>query len=148
MRDRLDADHEAGVRGATDGEMMGALWRTQYRRTAGRDAALALRMTLRQCRDLVREHGGKIKSNVILSGVDEMLAARFAEPGEADTLYYLSDQPRRRGGVLVASEPIDDGPGWREVRPDSLVRVTGRGVAVEPLDLDAVELPARPRRSA
>ena len=52
------------------------------------------------------------------------------------------------GGVLVASEPMDDGPGWREVGPDSLVRVADRGVRVEPLDLDGAELPARRRQSA
>ncbi|MFO0956060.1 MAG: hypothetical protein U0800_01190 [Isosphaeraceae bacterium] len=136
IRDRIDPDHEADLRGSTDGEMIGAMWRTHFRRAGGRDAALALRNALRECRDLARVHRGAIKTNVILSDGDEVLAARYAEPGEANTLDYLSDQVRWRGGVLVASEPMDEGPGWNEVRPDSLVRVTGDGVRVEPLDLD------------
>jgi len=55
------------------------------------------------------------------------------EPGEANTLYYLEDEPRWRNGVLVASEPLDDGPGWHEVGPDTLVRVDGRRELVDEL---------------
>lgn len=147
LRDRLDPDHEADLRGSTDGEMMGGLWRTHFRRNGG-DAALGLRTMLRQARDLAHEHDGEIKTNVILSTADEVLAVRYADPGEANTLFYLSGEPRWRGGVLVASEPMDDGPGWQEVGPDSLVHVTGRGVRVEPLDLDRAEVPSRRRQSA
>jgi glutamine amidotransferase len=103
---------------------------------------------LRHARDLTREHDGEMKTNIILSSADEVLAVRYAAPGEANTLFYVSEQPRWRGGVLVASEPMDDGPGWREVGPDSLVRVNTRGVRVEPLDLDGAELPALRRQSA
>src|SRR3954466_12254769 len=136
LRDRLDPDHEADLRGATDGELMGALWRSHFRRTGGRDAAAALRSMLRETRDLARGHGGEVKTNVILSGASEILAVRYAEPGEANTLYYLGGEPRGRGGAVVASEPLDDGPGWHEVGPDTLARVDARGVRLEPLNLD------------
>ena len=63
---------------------------------------------------------------------------RYAEPGEPNTLYYLAGEPRWHGGAVVASEPLDDGPGWHEVEPDTLVRVDARGVRLEPLDLDSV----------
>ena len=66
LRDRLDPDHEADFRGSTDGEMLGGLWRTQLHRTGGRDAALALRSTLREARDLARRHHGEIRTNIIL----------------------------------------------------------------------------------
>ena len=66
---------------------------------------------------------------------------RYAEPGEANTLYYLEGEPRWRGGAVVASEPLDDGSGWREVGPDTLMRVDGRGVHLEPLALDRAETP-------
>src|SRR4051794_10468191 len=148
LRDRLDPDHEADLRGATDGEMMGALWRTHFRRTGGRDAASALRSMLREVRDLAREHDGEIKTNVILASASEVLAVRYAEPGEPNSLYYLEgSEARWRGGALVASEPVDDEPGWREVGPGSLVRVDARGVRGEPLDLDGAGLPARRRQS-
>src|SRR4051794_26285342 len=148
LRDRLDPDHEADLRGATDGEMSGALWRTHFRRTGGKDAASAMRSMLREARDLARKHDGKVKTNVILAGATEILAVRYAEPGEANTLYYLEGESRWRGGVVVASEPLDDGPGWNEIGPDTLVRVDGQGVHVERLDLDRAKLPARRRRSA
>ena len=148
LRDRLDADHEADLRGATDGEMLGALWRTHSRRTGGRDAATALRSMLREARDVTRAHRGEIKTNLILAGAAEVLAVRYAEPTEANSLYYLQGEARWRGGAVVASEPLDDGPGWHEVAPDTLVRVDGRGVRLEPLDLDGAASPSRRRRQS
>src|SRR4051794_22803617 len=111
------------MRGVTDGEMMGALWRTHLRRTGGRDAAAAIRSMLLEVRDVTREQDGQVKTNLILAGAEEVLAVTYAESGEANTLYYLEREPRWRGGSLVVSEPLDDGPGWHEVEPDTLVRV-------------------------
>jgi glutamine amidotransferase len=148
LRDRLDPDHEADLRGATDGEMLGALWRTHFRHTGGRDPAAALRSMLRVARDLVRGHDGQIKANLILAGASEVLAVRYAEPGEPNTLYYMADRRRWHGGSVVASEPLDDGPGWHKVGPDTLVRVGGRGVRLEPLDLDREDPASRRRRGA
>ncbi|WP_435017994.1 hypothetical protein TA3x_005621 [Tundrisphaera sp. TA3] len=136
IRDRLDPDHEADLRGSTDGEMMGALWRTHFRRAGGRDAALALRTTLRECRDLARDHDGEIKTNVILASGSDVVAVRYAEPETPNTLYYLAGESRWSGGSVIASEPLDEGPGWIEVGPDTLVRADARGVRLEPLDLD------------
>lgn len=148
MRDRLDTDHEADMRGATDAEIMGALWRTHFRRTGGRDAAAALRSMLREVRDLVREHEGKIKTNVILATASEILAVRYAEPGAANSLYHLHGEPRWHGRALVVSEPMDDGPGWHEVPPGTLVRARARGIRLEPLDLDLAGIPSPNCRSA
>jgi glutamine amidotransferase len=145
LRDRLDPDHEADLRGSTDGELMGALWRSQFRLTRGQDPAGALRSTLRETRDLALEYGGKIKTNVILASQSELIAVRFAEPGEANTLYTLTGEGRWFGGSVVSSEPLDDGPGWHEVGPSTLVRVDRREVRLEPLKLDR---PAGRRQSA
>jgi glutamine amidotransferase len=147
IRDRLDPDHEADLRGSTDGELMGALWRTHFRRTGGKDPAGAVRSMLREARDLALEHGGEIKTNVILAGEFELIAVRFAEPAEPNSLYTLTEQARWRGGSVVASEPLDEGPGWQEVGPSTLIRVDRRGVRLEPLDLD-VARPAGRRQSA
>jgi glutamine amidotransferase len=148
LRDRLDPDHEADLRGATDGEMLGATWRTHFRHTGDRDAAKALRSVLREVRDLAREHDGEIKTNLILADATEILAIRYADPGEPNTLYYLAGEPRWHGGALVASEPLDEGPGWHEVGPDTLVRVDARGVHLEPLDLDRAAHGRRHRKTA
>jgi gamma-glutamyl hercynylcysteine S-oxide hydrolase len=48
-----------------------------------------------------------------------------------DTLCWRAD----RRGVLVASEPSDDEPGWHDVPDRSLVTGTPDGVHVEPLEI-------------
>ncbi|QDV39585.1 class II glutamine amidotransferase domain-containing protein [Tautonia plasticadhaerens] len=148
IRDRLDADHEAEVRGATDGELLGALWRTHFRRAGGRDAGAALRATLREATDLARDHDGHVKTNVILADADGLLAVRYADDGPGNSLYTLASEPRWAGGVVVASEPLDDGPGWHEVGPDTLVRGDARGLSREPLGLERFGSARRGRQSA
>jgi len=49
--------------------------------------------------------------------------------------------------VVVASEPLDDGPGWHEVAPDTLVRVDARGGRVESLAMEGAEHMPRHRKS-
>ena len=146
IRDRLDPDHEAEVRGSTDGEMLGALWRTEFRRAGGRDAAGALRAALRIALDETLERDGEVHANLILADASGFLATRFAHPGEPGSLYLLEDDPRWPGGRLVASEPLDDAPGWREVPPSSLVRADAEGVRVEPLAVEPGE--SRTRRGS
>jgi glutamine amidotransferase len=139
IRDRLDPDDEAAIRGSTDGEMLGALWRTCLRRS-GRPS-LALREALKTARDLALEHGGHISMNVILSHASGFVACRFAEPVEPNSLYRLSGEDRFRGGSIVASEPLDNGPGWEAVEPSSLVIADGDGLRTEPLALESIGKP-------
>lgn len=136
MRAKLDGEDEAGVRGITDAEMLGALWHTCLRRTRGADVAAALREALREARKLARAQLGSIKATLMVSGRAGFWAVRFAEPGPQNTLYTLTGSDRWRGGCVAASEPLDDDPGWQEVPPDSLVRADRHGLHVEPLDLD------------
>jgi glutamine amidotransferase len=148
IRNHLHPDDEAAVRGSTDAELLGALWSTGLRRTRPRDAAAALREALAIARDLAFDHDGTIKVNVIVAGASGFVAVRYAEPGEPNSLYYLTGQDRWHGGSLVASEPLDDGPGWLAVEPSMLVQADGRGLRVEPLDLPAAGRSARRRQSA
>ena len=46
-----------------------------------------------------------------------------------DTLF----QQRHHDGVLVASEPLDDAPGWRAVPDRALLTVSGEDVTIQPL---------------
>jgi gamma-glutamyl hercynylcysteine S-oxide hydrolase len=148
IRDRLDPEDEAAVRGSTDAELLGALWRTCLRRSRPSDAAGALREALRAARDLAFGHGGTIKVNVIVAHASGFVAVRYAEPDEPNSLYYLSGEPRWHGGAVVASEPLDDGPGWVEVEPSTLVLADSGRLRTEPLGLgDAEGHPGR-RRSA
>ncbi|MFO0954210.1 MAG: hypothetical protein U0835_24245 [Isosphaeraceae bacterium] len=148
LRARLDPDHEADLRGATDGEMLGALWRTSLRGLGGEDPGGALRATLRVARDVTLEHHGAIKTNIMLADAARVWAVRYAEAEEPNTLFVLEGEARWLGGILVASEPLDDGPGWREVPPDTLLIADERGVHLEPLDLDRAGRRPPKRRTA
>jgi glutamine amidotransferase len=135
LRDRLDPDHEADLRGSTDAEMLAALWRTHFRREGGRDDA-AVRSMLREAREIVRAMDGKLAINLILAGPEGALAVRCADRVEPSSLFHLEGDDRWRGGTLVASEPLDSAPGWCETPTESLVRLDGASVRVEPLGLD------------
>ena len=58
--------------------------------------------------------------------------ARIAATACGDTLSWRADER----GVVVASEPYDDGPGWVDVPDRSLLLATPDGVTVSPLPLD------------
>lgn len=47
-----------------------------------------------------------------------------------DTLFVLE----RTDGVVLASEPFDDDPAWRDIPDRHLIEVTGAGLALTPLE--------------
>ncbi|MGD1241984.1 ergothioneine biosynthesis protein EgtC [Mycobacterium seoulense] len=63
--------------------------------------------------------------NILAANGSRLLATAFG-----DTLSIL----RRADGVVLASEPYDDDPGWEEVPDRHLVDVTATGVALTPLN--------------
>ena len=133
VRERVDPEAEAEVRGTTDSEWLAALWRTHLREAPDRGAAGAMRVTLRLVRDLAIQSGGGVSANLVLLGPSGFIAARFADPGPAPSLHIAEDHPRWPGGVMIASEPLDSSDRWRPVPPSTLVEIDGRGVCVEPL---------------
>ncbi len=54
-----------------------------------------------------------------------------------DEPMWVRDDTADGGGVTVASEPHDDGPGWRELPDRTLVEATAGRLTVTPLDLTA-----------
>ncbi|GGS70931.1 gamma-glutamyl-hercynylcysteine sulfoxide hydrolase [Planobispora rosea] len=58
--------------------------------------------------------------------------ASLAATAWGDTLFFHRDD-RPGGGVLVASEPLDERPGWRAVPDRSLLLASPGGVHVQPL---------------
>jgi glutamine amidotransferase len=63
--------------------------------------------------------------NILAANGSRLLATTWG-----DTLSIL----RRTDGVVLASEPYDDDPGWEDVPDRHLVEVTATGVALTPLD--------------
>jgi gamma-glutamyl hercynylcysteine S-oxide hydrolase len=74
------------------------------------------------------EHQVEGRFNFLLCD-GEVIAATAA----GDTLCYRIGE----AGVVVASEPGDDGPGWTEVRDQSVLTATVEGVDVRPLPVTA-----------
>ncbi len=97
------------------------LWAVVLRRLrAGSGLAEALAGTIRELADL--RLGGRF--NFLLTD-GETIAATAA----GDTLCYRSGQ----AGVLVASEPCDDEPGWVDVPDQSVVAASAGSVTVRPV---------------
>lgn len=63
--------------------------------------------------------------NILAADGSRLLATTWG-----DTLSIL----RRTDGVVLASEPYDNDPGWEDVPDRHLVEVTATGVALTPLD--------------
>jgi len=63
--------------------------------------------------------------NILAGNGSRLLATAWG-----DTLFIL----RRGDGVVLASEPYDDGPNWEDVPDRHLVEVTAAGVVLTPLD--------------
>ncbi|OBF58285.1 ergothioneine biosynthesis protein EgtC [Mycobacterium sp. 852002-50816_SCH5313054-b] len=63
--------------------------------------------------------------NVLAADGSRLLATAWG-----DTLFIL----RRDDGVVVASEPYDDAPGWEDVPDRHLIEVTSAGVRMTPLN--------------
>lgn len=78
--------------------------------------------------DTIAEIGAadpRARLNVLAADGSRLLATAWG-----DTLFVL----RRDDGVVVASEPYDDAPGWEDVPDRHLVEVTTAGVRMTPLN--------------
>lgn len=139
VRARLDDQAEAELRGSTDSELLAA-WlltlarATQPNRPEPDDQAIpaALRELLAQLTTLVRQHQGSVLANLFLLRRGTLWATRFAEPGPAPSLFLLRRNDQWPGTVL-ASEPLDDDPGWIEAPTNSLIHASAGEVLMEPL---------------
>lgn len=73
--------------------------------------------------------------NVIASDGSDTVAARAATGLPGNSLHTIDGAPGWPDAVLIASEPLDDGP-WTEVADDCLVHVTAGRLDVHPLTLE------------
>lgn len=63
---------------------------------------------------------------------EALWAYRWASDDRAPTLYYREDE----NGVLIVSEPIDEGVrNWNVVPKQSVLRVDSRGIQIEPMKI-------------
>jgi len=123
----LPAADLLGLEARCDSALAWALVAERLR--AGRDPADALADVIAA----LAEHGVRGRFNFLLSD-----GAVIAATAAGDTLCY------RLGGagVLVASEPGDDEPGWVQVSDQSVVTATADGVDIRPLPGPGPQHPA------
>jgi glutamine amidotransferase len=172
LEDELGEDL-AIVQGQTDSERLFALITRETRRCGG-----DLRAGITTAVSWVSEHIPVYSLNLILTTESELFALRYPE---ANTLYLLeraaggktgdeplhhrsslgtrvrSEEAARRPIVVLASEPMDDDPGWRTLDSGELIHIDELGVDAQvvlpdppthPLSLSDLSEPGRISQSA
>jgi glutamine amidotransferase len=71
---------------------------------------------------------GRAKLNLLLSDGHSIVATAYR-----NSLFSLTDAGLASGGVLLASEPLDDDPAWTPVPDGSLVEASAIAVKISPI---------------
>ena len=122
LRRAVTPRRAAGIEGSTDTEVLFALVLDQL--DQGRPPADALATVLHQVLAVAE---GKL--NLLLSDGHQVAATACS-----NSLVTLRGTGLAAGGVIVASEPLDDDPAWTVVPDGSLVLATRDDLQVVPLD--------------
>lgn len=118
---RLTGGQLLGVDTASDSGLLWALVDDLLER--GRSPAAALAEVVAAARDTTTG-----RFNLLLTD-----GATIAATTAGDTLFWRLLPGPEGDGVVVASEPYDDGAGWEEVPEDHLLVADGEGVDVRPI---------------
>jgi glutamine amidotransferase len=129
LESRLPDALYAARAGATDSELVFLLMMAQIERGQGvLDAATAVLDDIaKQMREAAI--GGPLRFAAALTDGRTLYAFRVANDSNPPTLYL----GRRAGGVVIASEPIDDDAAWQLVGAGHAVVVDDRDTAIVPL---------------
>lgn len=96
-------------------------------RAAGAPLPVAVTAALRDVAAACRRAGEDATLNVLVTDGAETVATRASLGQPGNSLHLGTGLPRWPGAVLLASEPLDDGP-WTPVAEESFVHVTGTDV--------------------
>jgi len=127
IRHILDHEFEANIQGNTDSEYIFALILHYMKDTTWNEAMIRTFHTLR---DII----GDVPSllNIMLTNGESIYASRYAINGECPSLYYgrgIKDFPA--DSQLLASEALNDDPGWQPIAANQLITVS----ADKPMEL-------------
>ncbi len=113
VRDFLDPDIEAEIRGNTDSEHIFAL----LRHLLADDAELGVEEGLAELLDLLGEwlEDRRGLLNIVVTDGERIYAARHAHNAECPSLYYSIDDDAFPDGQLLASEYLTDAEFWLSV---------------------------------
>jgi gamma-glutamyl hercynylcysteine S-oxide hydrolase len=112
LRRSVSHDRAVGIEGTTDSEVLFAL--VLDRLDAGASPPEALAQVIAAVREVA-----EARLNLLLCDGTSIAATTYG-----NSLFTLRDSGLATGGVLVASEPLDDHPGWAPVPDGSVVHVT------------------------
>lgn len=121
LRRAVSPVRSQGIEGTTDSEVLFAL--LLDRLDAGADPADAV---VELVADVAARAPGRL--NLLLSDGQQIVATTWG-----NSLFWLADAGLAEGGVLLASEPLDDHPAWSPVPDGSLVEASGTAVKLSPL---------------
>lgn len=121
MRRRVSEERAIAIEGTTDSEIVFALALDVLDQGATPEEALARAIVQATARS-------EAFLNLLLHDGHTIVATTFG-----NSLSLLRDSGLAAGGVLVASEPLDDDAGWIDVPDHSVVRATCTEVDITPL---------------
>jgi glutamine amidotransferase len=121
LRRAVSPERAEGIEGTSDAEVLFAL--VLDRLDAGAPPAEAVAAVVADVRAL-----GPARLNLLLADGRSVVATTCA-----GSLFSLTDAGLAQGGVLLASEPLDDHPAWMPVPDGSLVEARGTTVEISSL---------------
>lgn len=123
MRQLMSDRVYASIHGNTDSEHIWGLLLTAL--TTQPEIALeaALATALGQLLTLAAEYDTPVAANVLVSNGQKLVGSRLASHGRAPSLYWLRGAPQFPQAILVASEPLFEGP-WVPFEEHSLFTLT------------------------
>jgi glutamine amidotransferase len=121
LRRLVSEERSVAIEGTSDSEVLFALVLDQLDAGAAPEEALATVIASAASR-------ADVHLNLLLSDGQAIFATTFG-----NSLFTLQGAGLARGGVLVASEPLDEHDGWIRVEEHSIVRATCTDLEISPL---------------
>ncbi len=121
LRRSVSSARSLGIEGTADSEVLFSLLLDRI--DGGATPADAL---VNLVADIVSR--GRAKLNLLLSDGHTIVATAYK-----NSLFALADSGLAQGGVMLASEPLDDDPAWTLIPDESLVEASGTTVTISPL---------------
>lgn len=124
IRNLLSDESYQFIHGTTDSEHIFALILDNLRGSPKATLGEALETTLLTLTHLAQEHRTYFSANILLGDGEQIVACRYASRQPEPSLYWLASNNQYSGGVIVASEPLFDGP-WQACPPQSILQIKG-----------------------
>jgi len=124
----IDPDLRAGIDALSDSALLFLIAVSRLRGAPASTLADALVGTVADAAALCSSAGRAASLNLVIADGEGVAALRMARGVEPNSLYWVERSERWPGGSLIASEPLDGDPGWREVPADHVVSISGDGL--------------------